>query len=122
MLSDLNCKETGIGLLIGADNVGKLLTGNLNELDYGLTAIETKLGWMILGTCQNLVSEQLLELEEAMQEYLDDMEDTENNHDRYIEMFYRVHLKIRETVIPTETEKRSFKLPKIEMKKFRRQS
>ncbi|GFS47237.1 uncharacterized protein TNCV_1129851 [Trichonephila clavipes] len=30
----------------------------------------------------------------------------------------RVDLKIRETVVPTETEKRSFKLPKIELKKF----
>ncbi|GFU44967.1 integrase catalytic domain-containing protein [Trichonephila clavipes] len=45
ILSDLNCKETEIGLLIGADNIGKLLTGNLIEFDSGLTAIETKLGW-----------------------------------------------------------------------------
>ncbi|GFY34992.1 DUF1758 domain-containing protein [Trichonephila clavipes] len=33
-------------------------------------------------------------------------------------MCTRVDLKIRETVVPTETEKRSFKLPKIELKKF----
>ncbi|GFS51790.1 uncharacterized protein TNCV_321691, partial [Trichonephila clavipes] len=51
-------------------------------------------------------------------EYLDDMEDAENYRDRYIEMCTRVDLKVRETVVPTETEKRSFKLPKIELKKF----
>ncbi|GFX62459.1 DUF1758 domain-containing protein [Trichonephila clavipes] len=49
ILSDLNCKETEIGLLIGADNIGKLLTGNLIEFDSGLTAIETKLGWTVIG-------------------------------------------------------------------------
>ncbi|GFW74110.1 integrase catalytic domain-containing protein [Trichonephila clavipes] len=71
-----------------------------------------------LDTCQNQISEQLLGTEDAMQEYLDDMEDAENYRDRYIEMCTRVDLKIRETVLPTETEKRSFKLPKIELKKF----
>ncbi|GFV88109.1 uncharacterized protein TNCV_3242581 [Trichonephila clavipes] len=71
-----------------------------------------------LETCQNQISEQLLDTEDAVQEYLDDMEDAENYRDRYIEMCTRVDLKIRETVVPTETEKRSFKLPKIELKKF----
>ncbi|GFS92563.1 uncharacterized protein TNCV_1160221 [Trichonephila clavipes] len=73
---------------------------------------------MRLDTCQNQISEQLLDTEDAVQEYLDDMEDAENYRDRYIEMCTRVDLKIRETVVPTETEKRSFKLPKIELKKF----
>ncbi|GFT32057.1 uncharacterized protein TNCV_3468811 [Trichonephila clavipes] len=54
ILSDLNCKETEIGLLIGVDNIGKLLTGNLIEFDSGLTAIETKLGWTVIGkVCSN---------------------------------------------------------------------
>ncbi|GFX48668.1 integrase catalytic domain-containing protein [Trichonephila clavipes] len=54
ILSDLNCKETEIGLLIGTDNIGKLLTGNLIEFDSGLTAIETKLGWTVIGkVCSN---------------------------------------------------------------------
>ncbi|GFX62691.1 DUF1758 domain-containing protein [Trichonephila clavipes] len=54
ILSDLNCKETEIGLLIGADNIGKLLTGNLIEFDSGLTAIETNLGWTVIGkVCSN---------------------------------------------------------------------
>ncbi|GFY21453.1 uncharacterized protein TNCV_1166011 [Trichonephila clavipes] len=73
---------------------------------------------MRLDTCQNQISEQLLGTEDAVQEYLDDMEDAENYSDRYIEMCTRVDLKIRQTVVPTETEKRSFKLPKIELKKF----
>ncbi|GFW62537.1 structural maintenance of chromosomes protein 2 [Trichonephila clavipes] len=71
-----------------------------------------------LDTCQNHISELLLGTEDAVQEYLDDMEDAENYRDRYIEMCTRVDLKIRETVVPTETEKRSFKLPKIKLKKF----
>ncbi|GFT12012.1 uncharacterized protein TNCV_726141 [Trichonephila clavipes] len=71
-----------------------------------------------LDTCQNQISQQLLDTEDAVQEYLDDMEDAENYRDRYIEMCIRVDLKIRETVAPTETEKRSFKLPKIELKNF----
>ncbi|GFW40716.1 uncharacterized protein TNCV_4528051 [Trichonephila clavipes] len=71
-----------------------------------------------LDTCQNQISEQLLGTEDAVQEYLDDMEDAENYRDRYIKMCTRVDLKVRETVVPTETEKKSFKLPKIELKKF----
>ncbi|XP_067121310.1 uncharacterized protein [Centruroides vittatus] len=38
-----------IELLIGADVAGKLMTGGLRTLKSGLTAIETKLGWTILG-------------------------------------------------------------------------
>ncbi|GFT72448.1 zinc finger protein 112, partial [Trichonephila clavipes] len=64
------------------------------------------------------IAPNLRQREDAVQEYLDDMEDAENYRDRYIEMCTRVDLKIRETVVPTETETRSFKLPKIELKKF----
>ncbi|GFT38033.1 hypothetical protein TNCV_1005811 [Trichonephila clavipes] len=70
-----------------------------------------------LDTCQNQISEQLLDSEDAVQEYLDDMEDVESYRDRYIEMCSRVDLKIQETVVPTKTEKRSFKLPKIELRR-----
>ncbi|GBN98446.1 hypothetical protein AVEN_253816-1 [Araneus ventricosus] len=41
--------ETEINLLIGADVLGKLLTGNIDELESGLTAVETKLGWTVFG-------------------------------------------------------------------------
>ncbi|GFU26302.1 integrase catalytic domain-containing protein [Trichonephila clavipes] len=49
LASSEKSSETEIGLLIGADNTGKLLTGNLIEFDSGLTAIETKLGWTVIG-------------------------------------------------------------------------
>ncbi|GFW06806.1 uncharacterized protein TNCV_3289061 [Trichonephila clavipes] len=39
-----------------------------------------------LDTCQSQISEQLLDAEDVVQEYLDDMEDAENYRDRYIEM------------------------------------
>ncbi|GFU39043.1 DUF1758 domain-containing protein [Nephila pilipes] len=60
ILSDPSCKETEIGLLIGADNIGKLLTGNLIELDSGLTAIETKLGWTVIGKLNSNVKNTML--------------------------------------------------------------
>ncbi|GFX77522.1 DUF5641 domain-containing protein [Trichonephila clavipes] len=54
LASSVKFSETEIGLLIGADNIGKLLTGNLIEFDSGLTAIETKLGWTVIGkVCSN---------------------------------------------------------------------
>ncbi|GFX70353.1 integrase catalytic domain-containing protein [Trichonephila clavipes] len=54
LASSVRSSETEIGLLIGADNIGKLLTGNLIEFDSGLTAIETKLGWTVIGkVCSN---------------------------------------------------------------------
>ncbi|GFV93406.1 DUF1758 domain-containing protein [Trichonephila clavipes] len=90
---------------------------DMNQLSILKTQFMDK--FQRLDTCQNQISEQLLDTEDAVQEYLDDMEDdVENYRDRYIEMCTRVDLKIRETVVPTETEKRSFKLPKIELKKF----
>ncbi|GFV68045.1 DUF1758 domain-containing protein [Trichonephila clavipes] len=42
-------RETEINLLIGADVLGKLLTGNSVELESGLTAVESKLGWTVFG-------------------------------------------------------------------------
>ncbi|GFS70369.1 DUF1758 domain-containing protein [Trichonephila clavipes] len=89
---------------------------DMNQLSILKTQFMDK--FQRLDTCQSQISEQLLDTEDVVQEYLDDMEDTENYRDRYIEMCTRVDLKIRETVVPTESEKRSFKLPKIELKKF----
>ncbi|GFT02085.1 uncharacterized protein TNCV_83881 [Trichonephila clavipes] len=89
---------------------------DMNQLSILKTRFMDK--FQRLDTCQSQISEQLLDTEDAVQEYLDNMEDAENYRDRYIEMCTRVDLKIRETVVPTETEKKSFKLPKIELKKF----
>lgn len=36
-------------MLIGADYLGGILTGKIEVLPSGITAIETKLGWSVLG-------------------------------------------------------------------------
>ncbi|XP_054709448.1 uncharacterized protein LOC129219153 [Uloborus diversus] len=38
-----------INLLIGADYAGKLLTGNIKHISGSLVAVETRLGWTIMG-------------------------------------------------------------------------
>jgi len=48
-LSDNGEKQEAITLLIGADIAGKLFTGNVLQLSRDVTAIETKLGWTLLG-------------------------------------------------------------------------
>lgn len=62
-----------IELLIGADVAGKLMTGGFKRLKSGLTAIETKLGWTILGRTkeqsdetENLVVTSMLTRDERM--------------------------------------------------------
>lgn len=48
-LSDANCNINEIGILIGADFAGYLLTSRIIVLENGLAAIKTKLGWVIQG-------------------------------------------------------------------------
>ncbi|XP_015118392.1 uncharacterized protein LOC107042036 [Diachasma alloeum] len=48
-LTDIGQGHQPISLLIGADIVGKLYTGHLQDLDEGIIAVETRLGWTILG-------------------------------------------------------------------------
>lgn len=48
-LTDIGGKSNSIEVLIGADVAGKLLTGRKCDLKNGLTAIETRLGWTVLG-------------------------------------------------------------------------
>ncbi|XP_054713683.1 uncharacterized protein LOC129223142 [Uloborus diversus] len=48
-VSDSLCKMKEIDLLIGADVLGKLLTGRSVDLESGLTAVEMKLGWTVMG-------------------------------------------------------------------------
>ncbi|CAL8109546.1 unnamed protein product [Orchesella dallaii] len=49
VIHDFGSGAPEIEVLIGADIFGKLLTGNIIQLTGGLTAIETKLGWSIMG-------------------------------------------------------------------------
>ncbi|GBO19187.1 hypothetical protein AVEN_208068-1 [Araneus ventricosus] len=55
-LSDVTCNENEIDLLIGADLIGKLLTGRCVQLNFGLAAIHAKLGWTVIGKETGLYS------------------------------------------------------------------
>ncbi|GFX77521.1 uncharacterized protein TNCV_4025711 [Trichonephila clavipes] len=57
---------------------------DMNQLSILKTQFMDK--FQRLDTCQSQISEQLLDTEDAVQEYLDYMEDAENYRDRYIEM------------------------------------
>ncbi|GBM20390.1 hypothetical protein AVEN_222098-1 [Araneus ventricosus] len=57
-LSDVTCNENEIDLLIGADFIGKLLTGRCVQLNFGLAAIHTKLGWTVIGKETGLYSSE----------------------------------------------------------------
>ncbi|GFV11160.1 DUF1758 domain-containing protein [Trichonephila clavipes] len=46
-LTDSSCEGAEIDLLIGADVMGRLLTGNVVTLHSGLTAVESKLDWTV---------------------------------------------------------------------------
>ena len=48
-LTDVGSNEKTVAILIGADVAGKLLTGRVHVLQSGLTAIETYLGWTLMG-------------------------------------------------------------------------
>ncbi|UYV80892.1 hypothetical protein LAZ67_19002111 [Cordylochernes scorpioides] len=44
-----NFKSGDIDILIGADHLGKLLTGRVQQVGADLTAMETRLGWTLMG-------------------------------------------------------------------------
>lgn len=56
-LCDLNNNfdsyNESIDMLIGADIAGKLFTGNKFHLSNGLTVLESKLGWTVMGKESN---------------------------------------------------------------------
>ncbi|KAF2893886.1 hypothetical protein ILUMI_12292, partial [Ignelater luminosus] len=49
ILTDVGQSTDPIEVLIGADVIGKLMTGKLHNLECGMTAVETKLGCMLMG-------------------------------------------------------------------------
>ncbi|GBL62418.1 hypothetical protein AVEN_37937-1 [Araneus ventricosus] len=55
-LSNVTCNENEIDLLIGADLIGKLLTGKVCSVKFWLFAIHTKLGWTVIGKETGLYS------------------------------------------------------------------
>ncbi|GFY40032.1 putative RNA-directed DNA polymerase from transposon X-element [Trichonephila inaurata madagascariensis] len=48
-LSDLETKEHDIELLLGADVIGNILTGNSLKLSSGVTVVQTKFGNTVIG-------------------------------------------------------------------------
>ncbi|XP_055951657.1 uncharacterized protein LOC129987739 [Argiope bruennichi] len=68
-----NC-EDNIEILIGADVAGKLMTGGYREMSCGLVAIETKLGWSVMGRiidtarseCSSLLVQSMLSTAETI--------------------------------------------------------
>ncbi|XP_055952605.1 uncharacterized protein LOC129988406 [Argiope bruennichi] len=68
-----NCEDP-IEILIGADVAGKLMTGGYREMSCGLVAIETKLGWSVMGRitdtarseCSSLLVQSMLSTAETI--------------------------------------------------------
>uniref|UniRef100_A0A1Y1MQW7 CCHC-type domain-containing protein n=1 Tax=Photinus pyralis TaxID=7054 RepID=A0A1Y1MQW7_PHOPY len=63
VVNDVGSGSHKIEVLIGGDIYGKLLTGKLHQLESGLTAIETLLGWTVLGkvkTCSEWSSTSMI--------------------------------------------------------------
>lgn len=54
-LSDIGSDYPKIEILIGSDYYGKILTGRVKQLKGGLTAVGTKLGWVVCGTSDELI-------------------------------------------------------------------
>lgn len=48
-LTDVDNEDKSVAVLIGADVAGKLLTGRRKELKCGAVALETLLGWTLIG-------------------------------------------------------------------------
>ena len=48
-INDLKSNESEVSILIGADIIGKLYTGRIVNLECGLDAMETYLGWVLFG-------------------------------------------------------------------------
>ncbi|XP_043466586.1 uncharacterized protein LOC122501306 [Leptopilina heterotoma] len=58
---DVTKNAAPIKLLIGSDIAGKLMTGRIEQLKCGLTAIETHLGWTLMGEVPKNGTEGLAE-------------------------------------------------------------
>ena len=56
-MSDFGDGSPEIEILLGADILAMITTGNTFRLDHGLLAVETMLGWSLIGRIQNFVQE-----------------------------------------------------------------
>ncbi|GFW67923.1 hypothetical protein TNCV_3872521 [Trichonephila clavipes] len=71
-----------------------------------------------LDNCQLLLSEELLKEENGEHLFSEDLEEAETYRDRHLENCFKIENRLQENAGPSEAEKRKFKLPKIESKKF----
>ncbi|GFR00992.1 integrase catalytic domain-containing protein [Trichonephila clavata] len=55
---DMGADCPKIDILIGSDNFGKILTGRVRQLKGGLTAVCTKLGWVVRGASDEIISKK----------------------------------------------------------------
>lgn len=53
IVNDIGDETTDVGILLGADISGYLMTGNIVPLQGSLIAVETKLGWSVQGQIIN---------------------------------------------------------------------
>ncbi|GBN76190.1 hypothetical protein AVEN_258913-1 [Araneus ventricosus] len=72
-----------------------------------------------LETCQAEITNLILKIEDAEQAYEEDFLSTEKYRDKYIELCSQIEqLSLKDSSTKDFSEKRKFKLPKIELKKF----
>ncbi|GIY59784.1 DUF1758 domain-containing protein [Caerostris darwini] len=59
-LTDIQENAGPIEVLLGADVAGKLITGRREELETGLVALETKLGWTLMGKVPRYIDKTIV--------------------------------------------------------------
>ncbi|XP_025835370.1 uncharacterized protein LOC112906030 [Agrilus planipennis] len=124
-LTDVDSTENTVGLLIGEDVAGKLLTGQIRQLKNGMTAIETYLGWTLMGKVPVINERENLAVS-AISMYVNSniIEDlwsldvlgikdpiehkTQKRHDEEVEIVFR------QTIIKNEEGRYEVKLPWLE--------
>ncbi|GFX21486.1 uncharacterized protein TNCV_1399001 [Trichonephila clavipes] len=90
--------------LIGADDAGKLFTGEIKNLPSGLVAMNTYFGWTVMGRAgEEWVSEKIIEAVEP------------EELAREKGQFYRIDPSLKKTP-PLESARYSMRLPKREIR------
>ncbi|KAF8785821.1 hypothetical protein HNY73_011324 [Argiope bruennichi] len=77
-VSDVGRKDLKIEILIGADVAGALLTGKVHKLENGLVAVESLLGWTVMGRINYYTSESNVSMSSLITSMLVHSSDIEN--------------------------------------------
>ncbi|GFX30001.1 uncharacterized protein TNCV_2617121 [Trichonephila clavipes] len=121
-VSDVKAKRTGLRQAITLNF--KKIESELNKeiADRKVLSVlraQTADKFQRLDNCQLLLSEELLKEENGGQLFSEDFEEAETYRDRYLENCFKIENRLQENAGPSEAKKRKFKLPKIELKKFK---